>query len=93
MAIIKCDECGGKVSTYAKVCPHCGNDTSDCTCGDCVYLYIDVAECKYCSKNSDSVACPGLHMYESDDEIDPDKIDLEEEEPEEEEPETAQEKK
>lgn len=25
MAIQQCSECGGKVSTTAKVCPHCGH--------------------------------------------------------------------
>lgn len=26
MALIRCNECGGKVSDSAKVCPHCGKE-------------------------------------------------------------------
>lgn len=28
MSVIKCAECGGNVSTYADICPHCGFPTS-----------------------------------------------------------------
>ena len=32
MALIRCNECGGKVSDSAKVCPHCGKtvDVDEC---------------------------------------------------------------
>jgi hypothetical protein len=44
MALGKCPECAGSVSTTAKVCPHCGNTKFEGATGRRIKV-----GCKYCS--------------------------------------------
>lgn len=48
MALIKCGECGGNVSTSADQCPHCGY-SSDSTCWNCEF-YVTDGEYDWCKK-------------------------------------------
>lgn len=52
MALIRCGECGGTVSSSATHCPHCGY-SSDSTCYNCVY-YITDGEYDWCKIRKDS---------------------------------------
>ncbi len=51
MSIIKCPECGDKVSDRAKTCPHCGVAIAGqlTICPDCGEVILkDVGQCPYC---------------------------------------------
>ena len=49
MALIKCSECNGDVSSSAKVCPHCGIKMDIKTCPECgVKLKGDETNCPEC---------------------------------------------
>lgn len=49
MALIKCSECNGDVSSSAKICPHCGIKMNVKTCPECgVKLKGDETNCPEC---------------------------------------------
>ena len=66
MAILKCSECGGDVSTSARSCPHCGYDASDNCCYYCSGFDLEEGQCSCCDKSGSSPACPSYEYNEND---------------------------
>ena len=71
MAMTRCGECGGMVSTEAYACPHCGYEPRR-SCEGCVHYgwYDDEADTAHgfgCSVSCapEGIACPG-YKYDDD---------------------------
>ena len=67
MAMVSCAECGGAVSTNARVCPHCGYSAADEHCSTCCSFNGECLECRFCEKGSTDTACPHYVYDDYDD--------------------------
>jgi len=73
MALTECVECGGKLSTRAEVCPHCGcpvePPTPQINCPDCGEDFPEtLAACPHCGAPREEVPVPESSGAHSDSE-------------------------